>query len=318
MSSHNQVSLLTKLITWPLRHAQQAIGSLGELWRTPFTTIMTVLVLGISLSLPATLQLFVKNADRISDQWDSASEISLFLKLSVSDQAAQNLVERISLYPEVAEVKYVSAEQALEDFGQLSGFGQALDYLGKNPLPSTVLVTPTQRASQVQAAQELLNELLKEREVEQGKLDLEWLTRLEAIAILIEEIVFALAVLLCSSVVLIIGNTIRLAILNQRNAIAVMKLVGATDSFIQRPFIYAGVWYGILGGVLANVAIIILAHYLAGALSSLTEVYQQTITLEMLSFSELLMLILFAVGLGIIGSYISVRRHIREIEPTAD
>jgi len=311
-------SFFDKVVGRVVRHLQQAIGSLGDLWRTPFTSVMTVLVLGISLTLPATLHLFVKNAKSISGQWDSASEISLYLKLSTSDKSAQHLVQRISLYPEVAEVSYISAEQALKEFKVLSGFGEALDYLSSNPLPATVLVTPTKRASQTQAAKELLTRLTNEREVEQGKLDLEWLTRLEAITVLIEDIVFGIAGLLCFSVVLIIGNTIRLAILNQRDAIAVMKLVGATDSFIQRPFLYSGVWYGVLGGLIATLSVAILAQYFTGALLRLTNLYQSNFRLIGLSFSEMLMLILFAVLLGLLGSYISVRKHIRSIEPTAD
>ena len=314
----SKISFLNKLLTLPIRHLQQAIGSLGELWRTPFTTVMTVLVLGISLSLPATLQLFVKNANQITTQWRSASEISLFLKLSVNEKSAQNFVNRIKLYPEIAHVEYISAKQAMIDFKVLSGFGDALGYLSTNPLPATILVTPVKRASQAIAAKELLNKLTQEREVEQGKLDLEWLTRLQAVASLIEDIVLAIGLLLCSSVVLIIGNTIRLAILNQQNAIAVMKLVGATDSFIQRPFLYAGAWYGILGGLFAVVVISVLAKYLSYAITDLTDVYQHNVELTMLSLSEFLWLMGFAVLLGLLGSYFSVRRHIRDIEPTAD
>lgn len=317
-AERRNISLFEKIISLPIRHLQQAIGSLGDLWRTPFTTAMTVLVLGISLSLPATLQLFVKNAQNITQQWDSASQITLFLKLSVNEQSAKKLIHRIKLYPEVAEVHYISAKQGLSDFQATSGFGDALSYLSKNPLPATLLITPTQRASQAQAANELLNKLLKERDVEQGQLDLEWLTRLEAIATLIEDIVFGIAFLLSSSVVLIIGNTIRLAILNQKDAIAVMKLVGATDSFIQRPFLYAGVWYGILGGIFACITIAILGQYLSSAISALTDVYDHTFHLETLSFIELLTLIGFAVILGLSGSYLSVRRHIKDIEPNAD
>ncbi|WP_404842779.1 permease-like cell division protein FtsX [Colwellia sp. BRX10-4] len=313
-----KLNFAAKITDRLIRHVQQAVGSLGDLWRTPFTSIMTVLVLGISLTLPATLHLFVKNAKAISEQWDTASEISLFLKLSVTDKAAQNLVHRIELYPEVANVTYISAEQALQEFKTLSGFGQALEYLDKNPLPATLLVTPTTRASQTQAAGELLLKLEKEREVQQGKLDLEWLSRLEAIAKLIEDIVVGIGALLCLSVVLIIGNTIRLAILNQKDAIAVMKLVGATDSFIQRPFLYAGLWYGILGGVVSWLCVALLAKYLSGALSELTHLYQSNFIISGLSFSEAMTLILFAVILGLSGSYISVRKHIRTIEPTAD
>jgi cell division transport system permease protein len=313
-----KLNVVEKVIGHFIRHLQQAIGSLGDLWRTPFSSVMTVLVLGISLTLPATLHLFVKNAQLISNQWDSASEISLYLKPSTSEKSAQRLVQRLNLYPDVAKVHYISAKQALDDFKALSGFGEALDYLSTNPLPATLLVTPTKRASQYQASEALLNKLVSEREVDQGKLDLEWLSRLKAITDLIEDVVFGLASLLCLSVVLIIGNTIRLAILNQQDAIAVMKLVGATDSFIQRPFLYAGIWYGILGGFIATLFVALLAQFFTGALIKLTQLYQSNFILVGLSLSEMLLLILFAVVLGLAGSYLSVRKHIRSIEPTAD
>lgn len=311
-------SLLRRLLTLPIRHVQQAVGSLGDLWRTPFTSMMTVFVLGISLALPATLHLFVKNAEQVSEQWDSASQITLFLKLSTSDKSAQNLVKRIGLYAEVSEVHYISAEQALKEFKILSGFGQSLEYLDKNPLPATILVTPTDRASQASAANELLDKLKQEREVEQGKLDLEWLTRLEAMAKLIEDIVIGVALLLCLSVVLIVGNTIRLAILNQKDAIAIMKMVGATDSFIQRPFLYSGVWYGVFGGLLSWLAVSILAQYLTGAITKLTDLYQSNFQLQGLELNEALLLITVAVFLGLAGSYLSVSKHIRAIEPNAE
>lgn len=310
--------MVEKVIGYLIRHLQQAIGSLGDLWRTPFSSIMTVLVLGISLTLPATLHLFVKNAQLISNQWDSASEISLYLKPSTSEKSAQRLVQRLNLYPDVAKVHYISAKKALDDFKLLSGFGEALDYLSTNPLPATLLVTPTKRASQREASEALLNKLVSEREVDQGKLDLEWLSRLQAITHLIEDMVLGLASLLCLSVILIIGNTIRLAILNQQDAIAVMKLVGATDSFIQRPFLYSGIWYGILGGLIATLFVSLLAQFFTGALITLTQLYQSNFILVGLSVTEMLILILFAVVLGLAGSYLSVRKHIRSIEPTAD
>jgi cell division transport system permease protein len=311
-------SLLRRLLTLPIRHIQQAVGSLGDLWRTPFTSVMTVFVLGISLALPATLHLFVKNAQQVSEQWDSASQITLFLKLSINDKSAQNLVKRLKLYPEVSDVQYISAKKALKEFKILSGFGRSLEYLETNPLPATVLVTPTKRSSQSDAANELLAKLTQEREVDQGKLDLEWLTRLEAMANLIKDIVSGVALLLCVSVVLIVGNTIRLAILSQQDAIAIMKLVGATDSFIQRPFLYSGIWYGIFGGLLSWLAVSLLAHYLSSAIGKLTDLYQSDFQLQGLAFSEALMLIAFAVLLSLMGSYISVRKHIRAIEPNAD
>ncbi len=314
--SHKKLS--TQLLLLPLRHLQQAVGSLGDLWRTPLASLMTIFVLGISLTLPATLQLFVKNAEQISSHWNSASEITLFLKLNTPDKKAQSLVQRIQLMPEVAKVKYISANDALHEFKKLSGFGKALNYLADNPLPATILVTPTHRSSQASAATELLEKLSQERDVDQGKLDLEWLTRLTAIAQLISDIVLSIALLLSLSVVLIIGNTIRLAILNQKEAIAVMKLVGATDQFIQRPFLYTGMWYGIFGGIVAIISVSVLAHYLSYAITDLAALYQSNFVLQSLSFSESMLLIATAVLLGLVGSYISVKQHIRSIEPTTD
>ena len=308
----------SSLIMLPVRHLQQATGSLGDLWRTPLASIMTILVLGISLTLPATLHLFTKNAKQISNQWNSAAEISVFLNLNVNDRSAQNLVKRIKLYPEVDSVRYISADDALTEFKKLSGFGKALTYLDNNPLPATILVTPSKRYSQATAAKALLEKLEAEREVSQGKLDLEWLTRLEAIMALIQDIVTALAILLSLSVVLIIGNTIRLAILNQKDAIAVMKMVGATDAFIQRPFLYTGMWYGVFGGILAAITVAILASYLDFAIIDLAQLYQSQFYLDGLDFSEVLLLILTAIGLGLLGSYISVRQHISAIEPSAE
>ena len=317
-NSAADVSLKQRILAIPIRHMQQAIGSLGDLWRTPVASVMTILVLGISLTLPTTLHLFVKNAEKITQQWQSASEITLFLKLSTSEKSAQNLLQKLRLYPEISKVKYISAEQALNEFKILSGFGQALNYIDKNPLPATILVTPTKRAGQADTAKKLLAKLEKQREVAQGKLDLEWLTRLEAMAKLIQDIVVSLAFLLCLSVVLIIGNTIRLAILNQKEAIAVMKLVGATDQFIQRPFLYSGMWYGVFGGLFAIIAEILLAQYLTSAMNKLTELYNSNFVLQGLEFSESIWLILFAIILGLVGSYISVLQHIRLIEPTTD
>ncbi len=309
---------IASLMMLPIRHIQQATGSLGDLWRTPLASLMTILVLGISLTLPATLHLFTKNAQQISAQWNSAAEISIFLNLNVDEKGAQNLIKRIKLYTEVDKVRYISAADALSEFKKSSGFGKALTYLDNNPLPATILVTPNKRYSQATAVKALLEKLEAEREVAQGKLDLDWLTRLQAIMVLIQDIVRALAVLLSLSVVLIIGNTIRLAILNQQSAIAVMKMVGATDAFIQRPFLYTGMWYGIFGGLLATITVAILASYLNFAIVDLAELYQSQFSLQGLDFSEIMLLLATAIALGLLGSYISVRQHIRTIEPSAE
>lgn len=305
-----------QIVMFFIRHIQQGMASIGELWRNPVSSMMTMAVLGVSLSLPAALQVLVKNADTITQSWNSAAEISLFIDDGRSEQAIQSLISRIKVYPEIAEVKYINRDEALAEFQRLSGFGEALSYLDANPLPAVVTVTPTVKYSTPVGARELLGKLEREQEVSFGRLDIEWLERLQAVIRLLERTVMAIAALLVLAVVLIIGNTIRLAIMNRRSEIEVMKLVGATEAFIQRPFLYTGIWYGVIGGILAWIIINLLVWYLDGAIAVLLGLYGSNIEMASLSFTELFQLVFLASFLGWLGSYLSVRQHLRAIEPS--
>ena len=225
------------------------------MWRTPLASMMTIAVLGLSLTLPATLYLVVKNVQQVSSGFEQASEISLFVKENMSEQETQTLVKRLALYAEVESVEFISKQQALTEFKDVSGFGQALEYLDSNPLPDVVLVTPTKRHRQPNAAKALLTKLENEREVDFGKLDIAWLERLNALLDLLKESVITIALLLLTSVTLIIGNTIRLSIMDKKEEIQVMKLVGATNTFIHAPFLWTGIWYGVIGGLFAFICV---------------------------------------------------------------
>ena len=166
------------------------------------------------------------------------------------------------------------------------------------------------------SARQLLERLSKERIVEFGKLDIDWLTRLDAIVSLLRQAVLLIAVLLLGAVLLIIGNTIRLSIMSKKDEIEVMKLVGATDAFIQRPFLYSGVWFGVFGGLLAFLIVEAMLWWLQGAIGSVTSLYDSEFRLMAFSVTEFFSLMLLAVLLGLTGSYLSVRRHISAIEPT--
>ncbi|WP_105257951.1 permease-like cell division protein FtsX [Pseudoalteromonas sp. T1lg88] len=294
---------------------RQGVQSLGEMWRTPAASMMTILVLGLSLTLPSTLYLVVKNVQKVSSGFENAAEISLFVKQDMSAQQVQTLVKRLALFSEVEEVRYISKTQALDEFKQVSGFANALDYLDANPLPDVVLVTPTERHRQPQAAKALLNKLQQEREVDFGKLDIEWLERLNSILNLLKESVITIAILLLTSVILIIGNTIRLSIMDKRSEIQVMKLVGATNGFIQAPFLWTGIWYGVIGGFVALICNLLMMWWLESAVAQVTGIYQSSFILQGLSADEFITLIGLAVVLGFSGSYLSVRRYIKEIEP---
>jgi len=294
---------------------RQGVQSLGEMWRTTTASMMTIAVLGLSLTLPTTLYLVVKNVQQVSSGFENASEISLFVKQGLSDKETQSLVKRIKLYPEVSEVAYISNKTALEEFKQVSGFGQALDYLDSNPLPSVISVTPTKRHAKPDTARQLLAKLEDEREIDFGKLDIEWLERLNALLSLLRESVITIAFLLLTSVILIIGNTIRLSIMDKKEEIQIMKLVGATNHFIQTPFLWTGIWYGIIGGFFAFICIELMMWWLGSAVSEVAGVYQAEFLLQGLSFFEFFNLIMLAVLLGLFGSYLSVKRYIKAIEP---
>ncbi|WP_372767977.1 permease-like cell division protein FtsX [Pseudoalteromonas sp.] len=294
---------------------RQGVQSLGELWRTPVASLMTIAVLGLSLTLPTTLYVVVKNVQKVSSGFDNAAEISLFLKQDISDKDSTALVKRLSLYKEVKEVRFISKQDALEEFKVASGFGEALNYLDENPLPSVVLVTPNSQFTKPEAARELLDKLERERDVDFGKLDIEWLERLNALLSLLRESVLTIAFLLLTSVVLIVGNTIRLSIMDKKQEIQLMKLVGATNHFIQAPFLWTGIWYGIVGGFIAFLAVLMMILWLDNAVTHVVGVYNASFNLQGLNFSEFLVLLGLAISLGLFGSFLSVKRYIDAIEP---
>ncbi len=314
-ATDSKISWPQKVVMFFVGHARQALNSLGELWRSPAATLMTVGVLGLSITLPSTLYILVKNTEKVSAGWEQASEISLFLRQGVKEQNVEQLIKRLTLWPEIDQVTHIPADDALSEFKQLSGFGEALEYLDDNPLPDVVLISPTSKHASPTSAAILLDKLRKEREVELGKLDIEWLERLHGFLDIAKELVSIVAVLLFLAVVLIIGNTIRLNILNKRDEILVMKLVGATDAFIHRPFLYTGFWYGLMGGLLAWFAVLILLWWMDSSISHVTALYQKEFSLTGLDFYSLLLMLVISIALGLAGSAISVNRHVKEIEP---
>ncbi len=314
-ASSSKVSVLQGFVMFFVSHVRQALSSLGELWRQPIASLMTIGVLGLSITLPSTLYIMVKNTEKITAGWDQASEISLFLKPDISANRSQQLVARLNTWQEIESVVYIPADDALKEFQHLSGLGDAIAYLEKNPLPDVVLVTPTEKSGSPSAARALLDKLRQQREVDIGKLDIEWLERLYAVIAIASDLVMLIGVLLFIAVVLIIGNTIRLNILNKYDEIVVMKLVGATDAFIHRPFLYTGFWYGLLGGLMAWFAVIIILWWMDSSIATFAAMYQKEFNITGLTGSALFTMLGLSVLLGLLGSLISVQRHVRQIEP---
>jgi len=302
-------------VTWLLRHAQMSLSSLGRLVRTPVSTLMTAAVIGIALALPGGLHLLVDNVRALSSSWDGSASVSLFLHESVTDEQAETVRERIAQRPDVAETRLISRERALREFRQLSGFGEAIELLDQNPLPAVVVVRPSDAVQGAQAVGRMAEELQAYREIELAQVDLQWVERLGAITGTIERGVLILAGLLAGAVLLIVGNTIRLEIQNRHGEIEIVKLVGGTDAFIRRPFLYEGLWYGLLGAAIALLLVLSSLYMLDGPVRRLAGLYESGFELAVIDPASLLGLVLGGPLLGLAGAWLAVGRHLSQIQP---
>jgi cell division transport system permease protein len=298
-----------------VRHAQVSLNSLGRLYRTPFASLMTAAVIAIALALPSGLYLLTGNLQRLSTQWDGSANLSLFLHRSVTEKQARELASTLRKWPEIDSLQLVSPEQALAEFRELSGFGAALDALDENPLPAVLAVKPGRDHANADAAAVLLERLDQLPEVELAQLDLQWVRRFNAIVEIVRRSIWVMGALLGLAVLLIIGNTIRLEIQNRREEIEITKLIGATDGFIRRPFLYSGIWYGLAGALLAGVLIELAFVQLHAPVRQLAGLYQSGFILETLSFRETGVLLASGTLLGLIGAWLAVSRHLADIEP---
>lgn len=301
---------------WLQRHAQVALESLGRLYRNLLPSIMTAAVIGIALALPSGLYLLLDNLHRLSGSWDGQASISLFLKENVPEAQTESLATRIRAWPEVASLTLISPAQALEEFSAQSGLADALEALDGNPLPAVLIVTPHTAHTTPAAAAALQKKLRGLPEVDLAQLDLEWVQRLAAIIDIARRGILVIGTLLALAVLLVIGNTIRLEIQNRRAEIVVTKLIGATNAFVRRPFLYSGLWYGLLGALLAWLLVVVGFWLLADPVARLAGLYGSDFTLETLPLYSLGLLLAGGILLGLLGSWLAVGRHLSAIEPS--
>ena len=298
------------------RHLQTFVASLGRLARAPFGTALTVGVIGIALALPASLSLVVGNARALAGGWQQSLDLTVFLKPGLADHDAQQLRERIGARGDVASARLVTAAEGLADFRRWSGLGTALDALKDNPLPASVIVQPRLSEPRDPAAVEALAGALRaEAGVDQVQIDTAWVRRLTAILDGLERLGALLAITLAVAVLLVVGNTIRLDIDTRRAEIEVTKLVGGSDGFVRRPFLYGGVWYGLGGGVLAWLLLEGLVAALAGPVAQIAGAYGSAFVLHGPDARTSAALIGGGALLGWIGAFVSANRHLRAIEP---
>ena len=300
---------------WLLEHARTLVATLGRLSREPVSTFLTAAVIGVTLALPAGLHVLAQNVSAMSYSWEGALQASLFLEDEVSPERGRALVRELEKRQDVAKASYVSREQSMVEFRELSGFGEALDLLSDmNPLPAVIVVTP-QRDLPQERMQALMGALAALPEVEVAKLDQKWLERLYAILAIIERAVLIISAVLALAVIVTVGNTIRLEIEARREEIIVMKLIGAPDSFIRRPFLYTGLWYGLAGGAFAWLLVQGAMFALAGPARRLAGLYESSYTLVGLTTEATVLVLAAGVVLGVLGSAWTVGRHLGRYEP---
>ncbi|OBS08193.1 permease-like cell division protein FtsX [Acidihalobacter prosperus] len=301
---------------WLLNHARALFFSLGKLYRNPMASAMTVAVIGIALALPAGLYVVLTNIEQVAGSWDRGVQVTLYLKSGTSDQAMTTLAERLQTDPRIARVKTVTPAQGLSELAQSAGFGDALDALPDNPLPPVVIVYPHLQGHQAAQIRALQHDLAARPDVADAQLNLAWVERLYAIVTIAQRTVWVVGGMLALAVLLVVGNTIRLDILNRRQEIEVAKLIGATNAFIRRPFLYGGFWLGLLGGLLALVVLTLSLWLLAGPVNHLAGLYDSRYVLTGLDLGASLRLLLLSIAFGLGGSWLAVGRHLRDIEPS--
>lgn len=299
-----------------LRHIQVFLASLGRICRSPVSSIMTIAVIAISLAMPAGMHVLIKNIETVTAGWDGAAQISLFIKKDISEDKAENLQRQISMMPEVESTEYISPMSALEEFKKLSGFGQALDALDDNPLPAVIVIRPGIKSGSPEKLDLLIKSLGRNPIVDQAQIDMQWVKRLYSIMEIVNKAVWIIGALLSLAVVLITGNTIRLDIQNRHDEILITKLIGATNPFIRRPFLYTGLLYGFLGGTIASFLVGISIQLLATPVSKLSSLYSSGFELSGLGFNGSFILITISTTLGFVGSWVAVGKHLGKIEPS--
>ena len=315
-ASDGRAAFLDKLRSYLQNHQRLFFNTLRRLLAEPIQTLMTSLVVAIALGLPAALYVGVVNLQQLGSNVKTTAQMTIFLKKEASQQAIDQLRQNLESDQDFSTIDYISRQQALDEFRVLSSFGDVLEMLDENPLPAVFIVQPAAGFQQdLKASEALVDKLKTIALVDDVQLDMKWMQRLQAILVVGERLAFFLGLALALGVLLIVGNTIRLAIESRRDEIVVVKLVGGTDAYVRRPFLYTGLWFGFIGGLLAWILVVLGLQWISGPVEHLSTLYQSLFQLQGLGFFGLVALLCIGAGLGLIGAWLAVARHLSSIEP---
>ncbi|MEJ0086481.1 MAG: permease-like cell division protein FtsX [Pseudomonadota bacterium] len=299
------------------RHLQALFGALGRLVRAPFATLLTLTVIAVALALPAGLALIVNNLRAATGDLSNAVDFTVHFKLGTPIERVQQIARSARERAGIDSITAVTADQALEEFKLASGFGDALAALESNPLPHHLVVRPARNASGPAEIESQRRYFAAFPEVEIVQLDLDWVRRLHSLLEVLRRVLWVVISVLGLGVLAVIGNTIRLEIQQRRPEIEVTKLVGGSNAFVRRPFLYTGLFYGLGGSLLAALIVFGGMAYLDRAVGVLSAQYGSQFRMAGLDGKSLGLLLAVGAGLGWLGALISTGRHLRQIEPRA-
>jgi cell division transport system permease protein len=303
--------------TYFTRHLQALFGAIGRLVRTPLATLLTLIVIGVALALPAGLAITVQNLRMATGNLGNAVDFTVHFKTGTPIERVQQIAASARERAGIDGVTVRTAAEALEEFKQASGFGDALTALEDNPLPHHIVVRPAPGASGPAEIESTRRYFAAFPEVDIVQLDLDWVRKLHSLLDVLRRVLWVAMAVLGLGVLAVIGNTIRLEILNRRPEIEVTKLVGGSNAFVRRPFLYTGLFYGLGGAALAALITFGAMAYLEQAVGELSAQYGGRFRMSGLGSEGLLILAGTGAALGWLGALISTGRHLRRIEPRA-
>ena len=296
---------------WLTQHAAALRDSLRRLTASPLATLLNVLVIGVALSLPLGLYLALSQLQGLSRQLTGDPQVSIFLALDASSAETAEVQRRLRAHPRVAQVRFIPRAEALDDLKRNAGLSDILDNLQRNPLPDAFVATVAD--NRPEWLESLREEAAGWAKVAHVQLDSEWARRLHAALRVGRTLTFLLGALLACALVAVTFNTIRLQILTRREEIEVSRLIGATNPFIRRPFLYFGAIQGVAGGVTAWLVVAIAVWILNRDLAGLAALYASTWRLGPLPPADATALLVFSSRLGWLGAWLSVSRHLRTL-----
>ncbi|MBI0277928.1 cell division protein FtsX [Hafnia alvei] len=291
------------------------VNTLADMMRQPLATLLTVMVIAISLTLPSVCYLVYKNVSEAASQWYPTPQLTVYLDKALDDDAAEQVMTVLKGEEGVDKVNYLSREEALGEFRNWSGFGGALDMLEENPLPAVAIITPKMNFESSDTLNTLRDRVAAVKGVDEVRMDDSWFARLAALTGLVGQVAAMIGILMIVAVFLVIGNSVRLSIFSRRDTINVMKLIGATDGFILRPFLNGGALLGFSGAILSLILSQAMVWQLGSAVAKVASVFGTTFVLHGLGWDECLLLVLVSAMIGWIAAWLATVQHLRRFTP---